>query len=75
VFAVAGRDWMLIQNLVCSYAVIFVLINLVVDVSYGWFDPRIRYSSRSASMVVARLPLSPLGGLCAVLLLLMALVR
>jgi peptide/nickel transport system permease protein len=44
VFAIAERDWMLIQNLVLLYGVIFVLINLVVDVSYGWFDPRIRYS-------------------------------
>ena len=43
VFAVAERDWMLIQNLVLLYGTIFVLINLVVDVSYGWFDPRIRY--------------------------------
>src|SRR5262247_3272191 len=43
VFAVAERDWMRIQNLVLLYGVIFVLINLVVDVSYGWFDPRIRY--------------------------------
>jgi peptide/nickel transport system permease protein len=43
VFAVAERDWMLIQNLVLLYGVIFVLVNLVVDVSYGWFDPRIRY--------------------------------
>ena len=43
VFAVAERDWMLIQNLVLLYGTIFVLINLVIDVSYGWFDPRIRY--------------------------------
>jgi peptide/nickel transport system permease protein len=43
VFAIAERDWMLIQNLVLLYGVIFVVINLVVDVSYGWFDPRIRY--------------------------------
>ena len=43
VFAVAERDWMLIQNLVLFYGVIFVLINLVVDISYGWIDPRIRY--------------------------------
>jgi ABC-type dipeptide/oligopeptide/nickel transport system permease component len=28
---------------VLLYGVIFVLINLVVDISYGWFDPRIRY--------------------------------
>jgi len=43
VFAVAERDWMLIQNLVLLYGIIFVLVNLVVDVSYGLFDPRIRY--------------------------------
>jgi peptide/nickel transport system permease protein len=43
VFAIAERDWMLIQNLVLLYGVIFVLINLAVDISYGWLDPRIRY--------------------------------
>ena len=43
VFAIAERDWMLIQNLVLLYGFIFVVINLVVDLSYGWFDPRIRY--------------------------------
>ena len=43
VFAIAERDWMLIQNLILFYGVIFVLINLAVDISYGWFDPRIRY--------------------------------
>jgi len=43
VFAIAERDWMLIQNLVLLYGVIFVLINLAIDLSYGWFDPRIRY--------------------------------
>jgi len=34
---------MLIQNLVLLYGVIFIFVNLVVDVSYSWFDPRIRY--------------------------------
>ena len=43
VFAVAERDWMLIQNLVLLYGIVFILINLVIDVSYGWVDPRIRY--------------------------------
>src|SRR5215472_463055 len=43
VFAIAERDWMLIQNLVLLYGVIFVLVNLAVDLSYGWFDPRIRF--------------------------------
>jgi peptide/nickel transport system permease protein len=41
--ALNDRDWMMIQNLVLLYGVIFVLINLIVDLSYAWIDPRIRY--------------------------------
>ena len=43
VFALAERDWNVIQNLVLLYGVIFTVINLAVDISYGLFDPRIRY--------------------------------
>ena len=42
--ALADRDWMMIQNLVLIYGLIFAVINLVVDLSYAWVDPRIRYS-------------------------------
>ena len=41
--ALTERDWTMIQNLVLLYGVIFAIINLLVDLSYGWFDPRIRY--------------------------------
>jgi len=41
--AIQSRDWVVIQNLVLLYGVIFVVANLLVDISYGWFDPRIRY--------------------------------
>jgi peptide/nickel transport system permease protein len=41
--ALTERDWMMIQNLVLLYGIIFAVINLVVDLSYGLFDPRIRY--------------------------------
>jgi peptide/nickel transport system permease protein len=41
--ALNDRDWMMIQNLVLLYGVIFAVINLLVDLSYAWFDPRIRY--------------------------------
>jgi peptide/nickel transport system permease protein len=41
--ALTERDWMMIQNLVLLYGVIFAVINLLVDISYGFFDPRIRY--------------------------------
>ena len=43
VYGITQRDWMLIQNLVLVYAVIFVLANLVIDLTYAWIDPRIRY--------------------------------
>jgi len=43
VTALIERDIIVVQNLVLLYAVIFVLVNLVVDLSYAWLDPRIRY--------------------------------
>jgi peptide/nickel transport system permease protein len=41
--ALTERDYMVIQNLVLMYAVIFSVANLLVDLAYGWLDPRIRY--------------------------------
>jgi peptide/nickel transport system permease protein len=37
-------DYAVVQNLVLLYSVVFVLINLCVDISYAWLDPRIRYT-------------------------------
>ena len=42
--AVMQRDYQLIQGTVLLLALAFVLINLIVDLSYGWLDPRIRYA-------------------------------
>jgi peptide/nickel transport system permease protein len=41
--AITERDWMVIQNLVLLYALIFVFVNLAIDLAYGWIDPRVRY--------------------------------
>ena len=43
VTAVIERDIIVVQNLVLLYAVIFVAVNVLVDMSYAWLDPRIRY--------------------------------
>ncbi len=43
VAAVIERDTIVVQNLVLLYAAIFVAINVLVDLSYAWLDPRIRY--------------------------------
>ena len=37
------RDYPLVQTLVMVFATVVVLANLLVDLSYGWLDPRIRY--------------------------------
>lgn len=41
--AISERDHIVIQNLVLFYGFIFILLNVLVDLSYGWLDPRIRY--------------------------------
>jgi peptide/nickel transport system permease protein len=41
--AITGRDYVVIQSFTLLIAVTYVLVNLVVDVSYGYLDPRIRY--------------------------------
>ena len=41
--AVRERDVFVMQNLVFLYAVVFVLLNILVDLTIAWIDPRIRY--------------------------------
>jgi peptide/nickel transport system permease protein len=42
--AVSERDVFVMQNLVFLYSVVFVLLNILVDVTIALLDPRIRYS-------------------------------
>jgi len=41
--AVLARDYPIIQGLILLFSLAYILINLVVDVLYTVFDPRIRY--------------------------------
>jgi peptide/nickel transport system permease protein len=41
--AVAHRDYPVVQALVFVIAFGFVIVNLLIDLTYAWFDPRIRY--------------------------------
>ena len=41
--AVNERDIFVMQNLVFLYAVVFVVLNMTVDIIIAWLDPRIRY--------------------------------
>ena len=39
-----NRDYPVVQSLVLIFAMWIVLVNLLVDLTYGWLDPRIRFS-------------------------------
>ena len=41
--AVSERDIFVMQNLVFLYSIVFVLLNITVDLASAWLDPRIRY--------------------------------
>jgi peptide/nickel transport system permease protein len=42
--AVQARDYPAIQALNLLFAVAIILANLLVDLLYGWLDPRVRYT-------------------------------
>jgi peptide/nickel transport system permease protein len=40
--AIAKRDYPIIQGVIMVFSGVYVLVNLLVDLSYTLFDPRIR---------------------------------
>ena len=44
VHAFQERDLLVVQTLVLLYGVVFVVVNLLIDLAYIWVDPRIRYT-------------------------------
>ena len=43
VVGISQRDYPVVQGFVLYMAVIFLLVNLAVDVSYQWLDPRLHF--------------------------------
>ncbi|MBW1790428.1 MAG: ABC transporter permease subunit, partial [Deltaproteobacteria bacterium] len=41
--ALFSQDYAIVQGVVLVISVVVVLSNLLVDISYGWIDPRVRY--------------------------------
>ena len=41
--AVLSRDFPTIQTVILMFSVVYVIVNLLIDISYTLFDPRIRY--------------------------------
>jgi len=42
--SVFAQDYPVVQSMSFIISAMVVLTNLVVDISYGWIDPRIRYN-------------------------------
>jgi len=42
--AISARDYPMLQGTVLFIAMLFALVNLVVDLTYAYLDPRIRYA-------------------------------
>ena len=42
--AVSQRDYPTVQAMIFVMALVFLVVNLVVDLAYAWLDPRIRYA-------------------------------
>jgi peptide/nickel transport system permease protein len=48
VTGISQRDYPVVQGFVLYVAVIFLFVNLAVDVSYRWLDPRLHFDQRSS---------------------------
>ena len=44
VTSVFAQDYVVVQSSTLVIAALIILCNLIVDISYGWFDPRIHYA-------------------------------
>jgi len=43
VSSIFAQDYQVVQSICVILGILVVLANLAVDISYGWFDPRVRY--------------------------------
>jgi peptide/nickel transport system permease protein len=40
--SIFSRDYLVVQSCVLLISAIVILVNLIIEISYGWLDPRIR---------------------------------
>jgi ABC-type dipeptide/oligopeptide/nickel transport system permease component len=43
--AIMAKDYPLVQGTILFLAVLYLTVNLLVDIAYAWLDPRIRYGT------------------------------
>jgi peptide/nickel transport system permease protein len=42
--SIIGKDYIVVQSITLIIAIIVIFTNLIVDISYSWIDPRIRFN-------------------------------
>jgi len=42
--SITNRDYPVVLGIILLYALLIIIANLLVDITYSWIDPRIRYS-------------------------------
>ncbi len=42
--SITNRDYPVVLGIMLLYALLIIIANLIVDLTYSWIDPRIRYS-------------------------------
>ena len=42
--AIQDHDYFVVQSTIMFFAVIFLIVNLIVDIGYAFLNPRIRYA-------------------------------
>jgi peptide/nickel transport system permease protein len=40
--AIVRRDYPIVQGVILFFSALLILVNLLIDLSYGLFDPRVR---------------------------------
>lgn len=45
--AIRSRDYPLVQGVILLAGVVFVVLNFLTDLAYGWLDPRVRLGKRA----------------------------
>jgi oligopeptide transport system permease protein len=56
VTSIGNRDYQIITGVTLIYAVILVFANLLVDITYAWLDPRIRFDKYFPCLLNSKVP-------------------
>ena len=43
VSSIFAHDYVVVQSITFVIALLVLLVNIIVDLSYGWLDPRVRF--------------------------------